>query len=305
MVPVMGVDALEMPLAMVAHRPELVAALLGIETPFAGLQLSSDAGGCGRAAGPSTGRGKKSTFRGQIYSFSQQSTDTHYASTSRSDRRIYAAREQGAPSGHWGDAAGAYDPRCLAPGYGGRPSRRTVPTHGKNQATVTMGETTVLGQTLRTLRETSVTEILVVSGHDAARVEAVAAAEDAQTVYNPDYGAGEMLSSLQTVVRALSADVEAVLVVLADQPMVPAWAIELLLTAYREEEAALIAPTFDGQRGNPVLIDQRFFQQLLALRPGEFTPLAAPAQCSVGDGAGGFTECIARSGFSKTVSGGT
>ena len=268
-VPVVGVDALEMPLAMTAHRPELVAALLGIETPFAGHEyhltpedvavlLSHPQGGAKNLPAGA----KFIPFLNKVHTpIMRQLADqiAGYLLQERRVRRVVIGAMQPVPIIH------AVWRRVTAVVLAAGRSQRM----GGTKQLLPWGETTVLGQTLRTLRETSVTEILVVSGHDAARVEAAAAAEDVQTVYNPDYIAGEMLSSLQTAVRALSADVEAVLVVLADQPMVPVGAIELLLTVYREEEVALVAPTFTGQRGNPVLIDRRFFPELLELQPGE------------------------------------
>ncbi|MCA9962500.1 MAG: nucleotidyltransferase family protein, partial [Anaerolineales bacterium] len=86
-------------------------------------------------------------------------------------------------------------------------------------------------------------------------------------VHNPQYAAGEMLSSLQTAVRQLPPHVDAVLVILADQPLVTAAMMELLLAAYWQGTHDLIAPIYQGQRGNPVLIGRRFFSELLALPP--------------------------------------
>ena len=36
----------------------------------------------------------------------------------------------------------------------------------------------------------------------------------------------------------------------------------------RQGRGRLVAPQHEGQRGNPVLIDRRYFPELLALRPG-------------------------------------
>ncbi len=111
-------------------------------------------------------------------------------------------------------------------------------------------------------------DILVVSGHEAGAVEAVAREQGIDAVYNPDYGAGEMLSSLQTAVRQLPDNRSAVLVMLADQPMVGPEVIDLILGAYREGRGDLLAPSFRGRRGNPVLIGRRYFAELLSLPTG-------------------------------------
>jgi molybdenum cofactor cytidylyltransferase len=109
---------------------------------------------------------------------------------------------------------------------------------------------------------------MVVTGSENESVEAIARAEDVRTVYNRRYASGEMLSSLQTAIKTIPPNRAAVLVMMADQPMVTARDIDLLLQAYWRGEGDIIAPEFGGQRGNPVLIDRRHFEELLALPLG-------------------------------------
>jgi molybdenum cofactor cytidylyltransferase len=130
------------------------------------------------------------------------------------------------------------------------------------------GQTTVLGQTIANAQASSLHEILVVTGHEAATITAVAQAARVPTLHNPHYATGEMLSSLQTAVAQLPAHTQAILVMLADQPLVGPEIIDQLLTAYWRGAGDLIAPTFKGQRGNPVLIGRAYFEELLALPPG-------------------------------------
>jgi molybdenum cofactor cytidylyltransferase len=66
----------------------------------------------------------------------------------------------------------------------------------------------------------------------------------------------------------LPAYIQAVLVMLADQPLVGPEIINQLLSAYWRGEGDLIAPTYNGQRGNPVLIGRAYFDDLLALPAG-------------------------------------
>lgn len=139
---------------------------------------------------------------------------------------------------------------------------------GQTKQLLPWGDTTVLGQVLRHVGDTAVHDILVITGHEAEKVEAVAADAGIPTQHNPDFAAGEMLSSLKTAVRQLSPATAAILVVLADQPMVMPAIIEQILNAYWEQKSDLIAPSFNGQRGNPVLIGRDYFAELLALPSG-------------------------------------
>lgn len=138
---------------------------------------------------------------------------------------------------------------------------------GQTKQLLPWGKTTVLGQVLQNVAETAVYNTLVVTGHEAAKVGQIAHNAGAEVVFNPGYDSGEMITSLQTAVRQLPEHIAAVLVVLADQPMVETGTINQLLEAYWQQKSGLIAPEFQGQRGNPVLIDRTYFAELLELPP--------------------------------------
>ena len=131
----------------------------------------------------------------------------------------------------------------------------------------------MLGQTIENLQQSTVDSILVVSGHEAEAVTAVAAEHGVAVVHNPRYATGEMLSSLQAALLHLPADCHGVLVALADQPMVPAAVVDRLLAVFLRDEGQhateqIVAPIYEGRRGNPVLIGRAFFDELLALPAG-------------------------------------
>jgi molybdenum cofactor cytidylyltransferase len=50
--------------------------------------------------------------------------------------------------------------------------------------------------------------------------------------------------------------------------MVEPETVDLLLAAYWQGQGELIAPFFEGRRGNPVLISRSYFDELLELPPG-------------------------------------
>jgi molybdenum cofactor cytidylyltransferase len=139
---------------------------------------------------------------------------------------------------------------------------------GQSKLLLPWGQTTVLGQTLSNLQASAVHDIQVVSGFEAEAMEVIAAQRDMSVIHNPDYVQGEMLSSLQAAVAQLPRNRAAVLVMLADQPMIEAQVLDRLLAAYWRGHGELIAPSYKGQRGNPVLIGRSYFPQLLALLQG-------------------------------------
>jgi molybdenum cofactor cytidylyltransferase len=133
---------------------------------------------------------------------------------------------------------------------------------GTNKLLLPWGGTSVLSQTIANARASAVDDILVVTGHDAERVDEMAGQAGARSLRNAEYAAG-MLTSVQAAARAL--DAEALLVMLGDQPLVRPATIDALLDAYAGSPRGLVAPFYDGRRGNPVLIDRRHFPELLAL----------------------------------------
>lgn len=139
---------------------------------------------------------------------------------------------------------------------------------GRAKQLLPWGDSTLLEQTLRNVKASRVRQMIVVTGYRATEVAAIARRAGAVVVHNDDYEAGEMLSSLQLAVTYLPADCQAVLVMLADQPLVEPQIIDELLEAFRQGRGQLIAPAFQGRRGNPVLIGRAYFDELLALPRG-------------------------------------
>jgi len=134
---------------------------------------------------------------------------------------------------------------------------------GHNKLLLPWGDSAVLERTLGNVVLSCVTGMITVVGHEREATEPIAVRYGPTTI-NQDYANG-MLSSVQAAVRALPSEVEAALVVLGDQPLVGPDILDKVLTAYAENPHGLVAPTFQGRRGNPVIIDRRYFAELLAL----------------------------------------
>ncbi|MCD4687102.1 MAG: putative selenium-dependent hydroxylase accessory protein YqeC [Anaerolineae bacterium] len=111
-------------------------------------------------------------------------------------------------------------------------------------------------------------DVVVVSGHRAGDVARKLKRSPTRTVHNPDYARGEMLSSLQTGLNALPDTVSACLVVMGDQPALDARVIGKVMAAYAAGRGDIVMPVHRGTRGHPVLIDRRFWPELLAQEEG-------------------------------------
>ncbi|HEY1983370.1 MAG TPA: NTP transferase domain-containing protein, partial [Xanthobacteraceae bacterium] len=105
--------------------------------------------------------------------------------------------------------------------------------------------------------------VIVVTGHQHDRVEAVLKGLPVEIVHNPDFADG-LGTSLRTGIAALPMEADGAIVCLGDMPQVDSAMIDRLIGAIDPDKGALVAvPTIDGKRGNPVVWSRRFFAELM------------------------------------------
>jgi len=112
----------------------------------------------------------------------------------------------------------------------------------------------LLEPVLERVRSSSVEDVLVVLG--AHELET-----SARTVHCPAWERGRG-ASLRCGLQALDDDVQAAVVVLADGPNLSPAAIDRLLEVWRESNAEIVAATYDGNRGHPVVLSRSVWEQI-------------------------------------------
>jgi molybdenum cofactor cytidylyltransferase len=144
---------------------------------------------------------------------------------------------------------------------------------GTNKLLLPFGERTVLSQVVSVLQACPLDEIVIITGHEREKVEAMTDRPVAQQgglrcVYNPNYAAGEMLSSIQAGLAALgdASRCTAALVALGDQPQIEQRIARQVLAAHTP--ASVIIPSFNRHGGHPILIDRACWPDILALPIG-------------------------------------
>ncbi len=107
--------------------------------------------------------------------------------------------------------------------------------------------------------------VVVVVGNEAERVRAAIADLEVEIVHNPDFATG-MASSLRAGIAAVP-EAAGALVCLGDMPRVRGAHLALLLDAFADaaDDGAIIVPTCDRKRGNPVLWGRARFAEIAAL----------------------------------------
>ncbi len=124
---------------------------------------------------------------------------------------------------------------------------------------------TIIEHIVQQLILARVDHICVVTGNRAEDVKRRLKPYDVQVVYNKLFKTGEMLSSLQTGIKALPAHIAAAMVVLGDQPRIQPRTVGLVRGAYARGEGRIVAPSYEMRRGHPILIDRAYWNELLDL----------------------------------------
>ena len=130
-----------------------------------------------------------------------------------------------------------------------------------------LGGKPLVEHALDALSEAPVDEIVVVVGADAERLREACESHAVAIVENRDWAQGQS-TSVRTGLGACDPDSRAAVVLLADQPLVGAGAVERLVEAF-EEGARVAVATYGGKPRNPVLFSREVWPLLVAELSGD------------------------------------
>ncbi len=104
---------------------------------------------------------------------------------------------------------------------------------------------------LDAITEAGITDIVVVLGQQAGLIRDIINTS-VKTALNEDPHS-EMAESVRIGLRAINADADAVVVCLADHPLVSPDTLKAMIAAHAREPGRLIIPRFEGKKGHPCL----------------------------------------------------
>jgi molybdenum cofactor cytidylyltransferase len=164
---------------------------------------------------------------------------------------------------------------CILKGGGGLYSRLVVGAvllaagagarmGGRPKALLELGGVPLIRRQLIALSGAGVDEVVVVLGHHAELIEPVVQDFPVTLVRNPRPDDGQV-SSQRLGLQALAGKLDAVLVALADQPLIHTQDITDLIGAYkkRPEGTSVVMPQVGGEPGNPVIFSAQVREQIL------------------------------------------
>jgi putative nucleotidyltransferase with HDIG domain len=125
------------------------------------------------------------------------------------------------------------------------------------------GEGTLVGHVVAGLRAAGVAEVHVVTGFQAQALQPELERLGVTAAHNAEFDRG-MFSSVQTGVASLPQETKAFLLLPVDMPLLRASTMKRLLGEASTNDAAILYPTFRGERGHPPLIRRALFPEIRA-----------------------------------------
>lgn len=135
---------------------------------------------------------------------------------------------------------------------------------GRPKSLLELGGVPLIRRQLIALSGAGVDEVVVVLGHHADAIEAVVRDFPVTLARNPSPDDGQA-SSVRIGLQVLSPKLDAVIVALADQPMINAQDITALIGAFKKrDDASMVVPRVAGEPGNPVIFEAALRDEWLA-----------------------------------------
>lgn len=135
---------------------------------------------------------------------------------------------------------------------------------GENKLLLPFRGKPILQHVIDTAHHSSLAPLILVLGPKSAAIRAEIDTRSTFVIENPAPANGYG-SSLQTGLKALSGICSGAMFLLGDQPLLSVATIEKLVAAFHKEPERWVAPSWKGQRGNPVITPSSWFDKIYAL----------------------------------------
>ncbi len=131
---------------------------------------------------------------------------------------------------------------------------------GQPKMLMPWGKSTVLGKVIGTIQAAGIEDIVIVTNSELA--PQISRYQVPITINN----GGEMLSSIQTGLRAQKPSAQAARICLGDQPQVGEGSVRGVCEAFQRTKSKLVVPSYQMRRGHPWLIARGLWEEVLKLR---------------------------------------
>lgn len=135
---------------------------------------------------------------------------------------------------------------------------------GSNKLSLHIDGIPLLRHTVQMLLDSRLHELVVVLGHEADTLIPLVESLPATLVHNENYREGQM-TSVHKGLASLRQACDAVMVCLADQPLLMPEDINNLIDAFAKHgSSSVLVPTYQGKRGNPIILADKHREVILS-----------------------------------------
>ena len=136
---------------------------------------------------------------------------------------------------------------------------------GFNKLLADVGGKPMIVRTVENISASQASQVFVVTGHEATKVELVLKRADVRFIHNKDFASG-LASSVRAGIESLG-KFDGALICLGDMPLVSPFSINKMIEAFDPaQNRNLVVPVHQGVIGNPVLWGVKYFAELRALQ---------------------------------------
>ncbi len=136
---------------------------------------------------------------------------------------------------------------------------------GKPKLLLPFNNSTILEQAVDNLLNSRVDEVIVVVGNRAQEMIEKLAKRPVKIAVNPAYREG-MSTSIARGLNLVDKKTLAVMLVLADQPLIDKETINKLIDTFLSHDKGIAIPAYQGRRGHPIIFSAKYKEELRELK---------------------------------------
>ena len=136
---------------------------------------------------------------------------------------------------------------------------------GKVKLTLPLGDKQLIEWVLQAVKLTPLDRYFLVVRPEDKDIIKIGKAWGAEIVLNPDFRKGMSTSIKKALLKINNQEVEGFFLILGDQPLITSKIINKLIKSFSPGKGEIIVPYFKDKRGNPVLFDICWKDELMAV----------------------------------------
>ena len=136
---------------------------------------------------------------------------------------------------------------------------------GKVKLTLPLGDKKLIEWVLQAAKLTPLDKYFLVVRPEDKEIIKIGKKWGAEIVFNPDFRKGMSTSIKKALLKINTQEVEGFFLILGDQPLITSRIINKLIKSFSPGKGEIVVPYFKNKRGNPVLFDICWKDELMAV----------------------------------------